>query len=247
MGYPDLGYCGFVGIHLEQGYHRECWRGGVRGRCHWHVKTAKTHTAANDLKLSIPCSPGEGCRLRRHLHQLQRLYSTLRFRSGQPVQRQRLADTRTAWVDVALFSPRTRKVLRSAYVVACFTGVREDLDAEGPCRFLWRLGRLRPSVRFVLHRLRQQMCARPVFSLQTSQNLVPLVPEVLRLASVPPQHPCQVAVLEADVIANLGILPGKEGYSDGCASCFGDIFGCTRQHCKLKCIGGGGHADMTRQ
>ncbi|CAJ1458742.1 unnamed protein product [Effrenium voratum] len=33
-------------------------------------------------------------------------------------------------------------------------------------------------------------------------------------------------------------VQGKEGYSDGCASCFGDIFGCTRQHCKLKCIGG---------
>ena len=225
----------------------------MRGRCHWHVKTAKTHTPANDhLKFSIPCSPGEGCRLRRHLHQLQRLYSTLRFRSGQPVQRQRLADTRTAWVDVALFSARTRLVLRSASVVALLIvlprararlrpGVREDLVAEGPCRFLWRLGRLRPSVRFVLHRLRQQMCARPVFSLQTSQNLVPLVPEVLRFASVPPQHPCQVAVLEADAIVNLGILPGKEGYSDGCASCFGDIFGCTRQHCKLKCIGGGGN------
>lgn len=30
----------------------------------------------------------------------------------------------------------------------------------------------------------------------------------------------------------------KEGYTDSCASCFGDVFGCTRDHCKLKCISG---------
>ena len=29
-----------------------------------------------------------------------------------------------------------------------------------------------------------------------------------------------------------------EGYSDGCSSCFGDLFGCTRDHCKFACIGG---------
>ena len=33
-------------------------------------------------------------------------------------------------------------------------------------------------------------------------------------------------------------VQGKEGYSDSCSSCFGDLFGCTRDHCKLACIGG---------
>ena len=33
-------------------------------------------------------------------------------------------------------------------------------------------------------------------------------------------------------------VQGKEGYSDSCASCFGDLFACTRDHCKLACIGG---------
>ncbi|CAK9021758.1 unnamed protein product [Durusdinium trenchii] len=33
-------------------------------------------------------------------------------------------------------------------------------------------------------------------------------------------------------------VKGKEGYSDGCAACFGEVFGCTRDHCKLKCIAG---------
>lgn len=30
----------------------------------------------------------------------------------------------------------------------------------------------------------------------------------------------------------------KEGYTSTCASCFGDVFGCTREHCKLKCLDG---------
>ena len=28
----------------------------------------------------------------------------------------------------------------------------------------------------------------------------------------------------------------REGYTSSCASCFGGVFGCTREHCKLKCI-----------
>eukprot|EP00438_Fugacium_kawagutii_P026950 Skav204988 [mRNA] locus=scaffold1180:657270:667038:- [translate_table: standard] len=30
----------------------------------------------------------------------------------------------------------------------------------------------------------------------------------------------------------------KEGYTSTCAKCFGDVFGCTREHCKLKCLDG---------
>lgn len=30
----------------------------------------------------------------------------------------------------------------------------------------------------------------------------------------------------------------REGYTSSCASCFGGVFGCTRGHCKLKCISG---------
>lgn len=30
----------------------------------------------------------------------------------------------------------------------------------------------------------------------------------------------------------------REGYTSSCASCFGGVFGCTREHCKLKCVSG---------
>merc|ERR1719498_665642 len=33
-------------------------------------------------------------------------------------------------------------------------------------------------------------------------------------------------------------MKGKEGYSDGCASCFGDTISCTASKCWMKCIGG---------
>jgi len=33
-------------------------------------------------------------------------------------------------------------------------------------------------------------------------------------------------------------VQGKEGYTESCSSCFGDLFECTRAHCKLACIGG---------
>ncbi|CAJ1336088.1 unnamed protein product, partial [Effrenium voratum] len=50
---------------------------------------------------------------------------------------------------------------------------------------------------------------------------------------------CTMALRVVVLAATAAIaIAGKEGYSDGCASCFGDVFGCTRQHCKLKCIGG---------
>merc|ERR1712139_714295 len=33
-------------------------------------------------------------------------------------------------------------------------------------------------------------------------------------------------------------MKGKEGYSDGCAACFGDTISCTASKCWTKCIGG---------
>merc|ERR1719498_1423574 len=33
-------------------------------------------------------------------------------------------------------------------------------------------------------------------------------------------------------------MKGKEGYSDGCSNCFGELVGCTNKNCLTKCIGG---------